>query len=103
MGCDVRVGGCFIDGVHIRKLLQRLQITDNLAIPVNPGFTACPELLVAMVVGVILIEGFDLGGGCVQCQVDVRERLGTGFREQSQPRSGLHRKSVYCLSGEGVN
>jgi len=61
------MGGCFIYGVHIRKFLQRLQITDNLTIPINPGFTVCSELLVAMVVGVILIEGFDLGGGSVEC------------------------------------
>ena len=63
----VHMGGCFIDGVHIRKLLQRLQIADNLTIPINPGFTVCTKLLVAMVVGVILIKGFDLGGGSVEC------------------------------------
>lgn len=75
------MGGCLIYGVHIRKLLQLLQITDDLTIPINPGFAVRSELLVAMVVGVILIEGFDLGGGGVERQVDVRERWGSGFRE----------------------
>jgi len=97
------MGCCFINAVHIRKLLQRLQIADNLTIPVNPRFTVCSEVLAAMVVGVILIEGFDLGGGGVECQVDVREGWGSGIWEQTQPRSSLRRKSVYCLSSERVN
>ena len=97
------MGGCFINGVHIRKLLQRLQITDNLTIPVNPGSTVCSELLVAMVVRVMLIEGFDLGGGGVECQVDVRKGWGSGFLEQGQPRSSFHRKPMRCLSSESVN
>ena len=58
---------CFIDSVHIRKLLQCLYIAGNLAIPVNPRFAAFPELLIPMVVSVILIEGFDLGSSSMEC------------------------------------
>ena len=64
---DIRVRGCFVNGVYIRELLQCLQIADNLTVPVNPRFAVFPELLVPVVVSVILVEGFDLGGGGVKC------------------------------------
>lgn len=72
--CDVRVGSCFVNGVYVRKFLQCLQITDNLAVPVNPRPAAILKLFISVVVGVILIECFDLGGGGMQGQVDVCER-----------------------------
>lgn len=59
--------GRFVDGVHVRKFLQCLQVADDLAVPVDPRFTALPELLVAVVVGVVLVESFNLGGGNVEC------------------------------------
>lgn len=62
LACNVRISGCFIDSVYVRKLLQCLQVADNLTVPVNPRFATFPEILIPVMVRVILIECFDLGG-----------------------------------------
>lgn len=79
LGCNTLVRGvlvrsCFIDSVHIRKLLQCLQIADSLAIPVNPRFAAFLRLFIPMVVGVMLVKSLDLRGSSVERHVDVCER-----------------------------
>ena len=74
MACDVRVRSSFINSVYIRKLLQCFQIADNLAVPVNPRFAPFPERVIPIAVGVILVEGLDLGGSSMECQVDLGER-----------------------------
>lgn len=63
----------FIDSVHIRESLQRLQVADNLTVPVDPRTATFPEVIVSVMVGIVLIECFDPGGSCVKRQVDVCE------------------------------